>query len=87
MVYQIELTRSVRQSLKSLPRSILKRIDAKILSLAENPRPQDAKMLRGKQGLFRVRVGNYRIVYRVEDDRFIVLVVRIGHRREVYRPS
>jgi mRNA interferase RelE/StbE len=60
-------------------------VDAKILALGQNPRPQGAKKLRDRDNLLRVRVGDYRILYRVEDDRLVVLVVRIGHRREVYR--
>jgi mRNA interferase RelE/StbE len=83
--YKIELTAAARRSLNSLPRAIAKRIDAKILGLGQNPRPPDAKKLRDRDGLMRTRVGDYRILYRVEDKRLVVLVVRIGHRREVYR--
>ena len=62
------------------------RIDKKILALAREPRPNQAKPLQGKtENLFRLRVGDYRIVYRVEDLRLVILVIRIGHRREVYR--
>jgi len=85
MGYKIEVTRAARRVLESLPRDVLKRVDAKIQALAEDPRSQDAKMLRGSKGLLRVRVGDYRIIYQVEEDRLVVLVVRIGHRREVYR--
>lgn len=83
--YEIELTPAARRSLKSLPRSVVKRVDAKILALGQNPRPQGAKKLRDQDNLLRVRVGDYRILYRVEDDRLLVLVVRISHRREIYR--
>ena len=83
--YKIVLTPAARRNLDSLPRTVLRRMDAKILGLGQNPRPQDAKKLRDRDGLLRVRVGDYRILYRVEDDRLVVLVVRIGHRREVYR--
>ncbi|MBU4270514.1 MAG: type II toxin-antitoxin system RelE/ParE family toxin [Planctomycetes bacterium] len=83
--YEIVLTAAARRNLKSLPRTILKRVDAKLLGLGLNPRPPDAKKLRDRDGLMRVRVGDYRILYRVEDERLVVLVVRIGHRREVYR--
>lgn len=83
--YKIVLTPAARRDLISLPRHILRRVDAKILALGQNPRPQDAKKLRDRDGLLRVRVGDYRVLYRVEDDCMIVLVVRIGHRREVYR--
>jgi mRNA interferase RelE/StbE len=83
--YEIVLTSVASRNLTSLPRTIVRRIDAKLLGLSQNPRPQGAKKLRDRDGLLRVRVGDYRILYRVEDDRLVVLVVRIGHRREVYR--
>jgi mRNA interferase RelE/StbE len=83
--YKIVLTSVASRNLKALPRSVTRRVDAKLLGLSQNPRPQDSKKLRDRDGLLRVRVGDYRILYRVEDDRLIVLVVRIGHRRDVYR--
>jgi len=83
--YAIVLTPAAKRDLKALPRTILRRVDARILSLRENPRPQGAKKLQGREGFLRIRVGDYRVVYQVVDDRRVVLVVRIGHRREVYR--
>ena len=84
-IHQIKLTPAVRRSLDCLPRPILKRIHTKISGLRDNPRPHDAKKLRCEEGFLRVRVGDYRIVYGIEDDQLIVLIVRIGHRRDVYR--
>jgi mRNA interferase RelE/StbE len=63
----------------------MRRVDERILALAEEPRPPRAVKLQGAEGYFRIRVGDYRVVYAIEDDVLIVLVVRIGHRREVYR--
>ena len=83
--YKIVLTSVASRNLKALPRSVTRRIDTKLLGLGENPRPQDSRKLRERDGLMRVRVGDYRILYRVEDDHLVVLVVRIGHRRDVYR--
>jgi mRNA interferase RelE/StbE len=83
--YTIVLTAAARRDLKSLPRAIVRRVDAKLLGLGRNSRPPDAKKLRDRDNLLRVRVGDYWILYRVEDERLLVLVVRIGHRREVYR--
>jgi len=60
------------------------RIASKILSLADDPRPPGSVKLSGSNRL-RIRVGTYRIVYAIEDDRCIVLIIRIGHRREIYR--
>jgi len=53
--------------------------------LAENPRPHGVRKLAGVEGVYRVRVGNYRMIYRVEDDELLVLVLKIGHRRDVYK--
>lgn len=85
MPYDIELTRAARRDLENLPRNVLKRVDARILALAADPRPRGAKKLAGPEGFLRLRVGDYRIIYQVEEDRLVVLVVRIGHRREIYR--
>ncbi len=54
-------------------------------ALAANPRPKGVKKLTGLDNLYRIRAGDYRIVYQIRDDRLIVLVVRIGHRKDVYR--
>ena len=53
--------------------------------MAENPRPQGVQQLSGEEGIFRIREGDYRIIYRIEQEVLTVLVVKIGHRREVYR--
>ncbi len=84
MPYKIELTRAAQRGLASLPKDITLRLDATILQLAENPYPRGCKKLQGSYGLWRVRVGNYRIIYQVEDDLLVILVVKIGHRRNVY---
>jgi mRNA interferase RelE/StbE len=61
------------------------RIAAKIDSLAHDPRPRGVEKLSGEENLYRVRVGNYRIIYQLQDAQLIVLVVKVGHRRDVYR--
>lgn len=85
MQYRIEVTPAAQRDLKALPRDVLKRVDAKILALADNPRPSGSRLLRGQERLFRVRVGDYRIVYQIEDDRLVILVVRVRHRGKAYR--
>lgn len=85
MTYRIELTRAAARDLTEIPKSVLKRLDACILGLAGDPLPPGAKKLKNSGGLFRVRVGDYRIIYRIEQEVLTVLVVKIGHRREVYR--
>lgn len=83
--YTIQIKRSAVKALQGLPGHTQAQIRKQIDSLAENPRPVGAQALRGYRGFFRLRVGDYRIIYQVEDPRLLVLVVRIGHRREVYR--
>jgi mRNA interferase RelE/StbE len=85
MAYQIVMTAEARRNMLALPKDIVRRVDACILALAEKPRPPRTKKLKGTGDLWRVRVGDYRIVYQIEDDRLLIVVIRIGHRREVYR--
>jgi len=73
------------RDLAALPKSDQERITKRIDALASDPRPPGAKAVQGQHGLFRLRSGNYRILYRIEDVRLLVLVVKIGHRRDVYR--
>jgi mRNA interferase RelE/StbE len=86
MTYLIEILPSARKSLASLPKRDRARVDKRILALAENPRPPAALPLKGAgRGLWRVRVGDYRILYEIQDTRLIVVIVDIGNRRDVYR--
>lgn len=85
-MFRIELTRAARRALSGLPKKDLRAVDAAILALAEDPRPSGCRKLRGGEELLRTRVGSYRI-YRIEDEALVVLVVRIGHRKEAYRRS
>lgn len=85
MVYQIRLKPSAVRDLKKIPESDRKRVARVIDSLANNPRPREAKKLRGEKDLYRVRAGDYRVIYQVKDKILLVLVIRIRHRREVYR--
>lgn len=83
--YTIALKASVAKALAALPRRDQVRVRDKIDALAIEPRPHRAKALRGDPGLLRLRVGDYRVIYTVEDNVLLVLVVRIAHRREAYR--
>jgi len=71
--------------LAELPRHDQKRIKERIDRLAVDPRPPGVKKLQGESDLFRIRSGNYRIIYSIADVRLVVLVIRIEHRRDVYR--
>ena len=83
--YQIELTRAARRALDPLPTKVQKQIDRQILALAKNPYPPGSKKLKSVEGLHRIRVGDYRILYIIEVHRLVVVIVTIAHRREVYR--
>jgi len=83
--YEVRLARRAVRSLEDMQRRDQQRIRAAIDLLAENPRPPSCVALQGEAGVYRVRVGDYRIVYEVLDQVLVVQVVRIGYRREVYR--
>ena len=85
MAYDVRFKASAAATVEKLPKSLQRRIIAKAEALAEDPRPPGVEKLKGEEGLYRVRVGDYRIVYRIEDKILRILVVRVGHRREVYR--
>lgn len=85
MTYRIELSPAAIRALKKLDRQALLRVQAAIQLLADNPRPPGAKKLSGGDGEWRVRTGDYRVVYEVHDDVLLVLVLSAGHRREIYR--
>lgn len=82
--YAVELKSSARKELESLPDTVLSRAIHTLESLAQNPRPAGCKKLKGYKDLWRVRVGDWRIVYIVDDPAKLVSVTRIAHRREVY---
>lgn len=83
--YAIEVTSAAARDLRRLTRSIQRRIGARIDALADDPRPRGATKLAGTEALHRIRVGDYRIVYQIEDAILVVTVLRAGHRRDVYR--
>lgn len=83
--WTIELARQPQKMLRRLPRDLLQRVDAAIRSLADDPRPPGCKKLVGRDNLYRVRVGEWRISYAVEDDRLLVLVLEVAPRGAAYR--
>ncbi len=83
--YEIRIARRAAKSLGSLQRRDQQRIRAAIELLAGAPRPPACVALSGEADVYRVRVGDYRLVYEVLDDVLLIHVVRIGHRRDVYR--
>ncbi len=83
--YTVEIARRAVKSIAALPRKEQQRIRAAIDLLADEPRPPGCVALTGEQSVYRVRVGNYRILYEVIDTGLVILVIRVGHRRDAYR--
>ena len=82
--YRITVKQSVSKDLRKIPKKDVKRILSAIQTLAENPRPPHSKKLSGQER-YRLRQGNYRILYSIEDEKLVVCVVKVGNRRDVYR--
>jgi mRNA interferase RelE/StbE len=82
--YAVELKPSARKELESLPDNILTRVVRKLELLAEDPRPAGCKKLRGYKDQWRLRFGDWRVVYIVDDAAKLVSITRVAHRREVY---
>jgi mRNA interferase RelE/StbE len=82
--YSVELKVSARKELERLPAKLIQRIFPKLEGLASEPRPAGCKKLKGGQREWRIRVGDYRVVYTVDDEKLLVSVMRIRHRSEVY---
>ncbi|HWM06064.1 MAG TPA: type II toxin-antitoxin system RelE/ParE family toxin [Actinophytocola sp.] len=83
--YTIEFRRSAEKQLGKLEGQIRARILRTIVTLADDPRPPGVKALTGEIGLWRIRIGDYRVVYEINDTGLLILVVRIAHRSDVYR--
>ena len=85
-MYTITITNSALKELQSLQKAVVKKIEISISSLALNPRPSGAKKLKGNnENLYRIRSGDYRVIYSVNDEIKIVDIRRIGHRKDIYR--
>lgn len=85
MKYSIIYKRSAAEELLQLPATVAFKVRAAINKLAENPRPQGCKKLKGSNSDYRVRLGNYRIIYTIADNVLIITVIKIAHRKDVYR--
>jgi mRNA interferase RelE/StbE len=83
--YALDFTTPAARQIRKLDPQIRSRIRAATEALRDNPRPAGVTALAGAGDLLRIRVGDWRVIYRVEDARLVVLVVEVGHRREVYR--
>lgn len=84
MTYTVTVLRAAQKVVDDLDKTTCQRILDALKKLSANPRPPGCEKMQGEPG-WRIRVGKYRIVYEIIDERLVVLVVRIGHRREVYK--
>ena len=84
MIYTIEILRSAQKQLSKIERRDQSRIIEAVQKLTETPRPPGCKKLSGRPA-WRIRVGSYRVIYEVQDESLLILVIDIGHRREIYR--
>ena len=85
MAYKIEIKRSAAKELARLPKSAQRQVARQLDKLAEDPRHSQTQKIAGGDDAFRVRAGDYRIIYRIFDDRVVVFVIAVRHRREAYR--
>jgi mRNA interferase RelE/StbE len=84
MLYQVLVKRSAEKELDRLPSNVRDRVLKRLLALEDSPRPQGIKKLQGEEA-YRLRVGDYRVLYTIDDTAQIVTIYSVGHRREVYR--
>jgi mRNA interferase RelE/StbE len=83
MPYTVEISLTAQKQLSKLPNQIAERIEEKLLELEDNPRPIGSIKLKGRDA-YRIRIGDYRSIYTINDNVLLVIVIKIGHRRDVY---
>ena len=83
--YQVEWKRSAVKELRKLPQQLISKIVAAVDRLALNPRPQGCRKLVGSEDTFRIRVGDYRVLYNIIENKLTVEIIRVGHRKDVYK--
>ena len=82
--YTVYITKTVQKQIAKLPDNIADRIEAKMLKLEDEPRPQEAKKLKGRDA-YRIKVGDYRFIYDVQDEILTVEVLKVAHRKDIYK--
>lgn len=83
--YRIEISSTAEKSLKKIPKKDIVKIVESIQILSINPFPEGCRKLAGEEGTYRIRQGDYRIIYEVEGKKLLILVLKIGHRRDIYK--
>lgn len=87
MIYEIKFTKAARKMFRKLSQELQDCIQIKIDDLAIEPRPNGVKKLQGKENSYRIRVGDYRIIYDIFDNVLLISIVEIGHRSQVYKDN
>lgn len=85
MVYHVKIAPAAKRQIKKLTKAIQKLIVERLEELAVDPRPPGVLKMEGEEGFYRVRVGDYRIIYEIQDRVLLIVVVKVGHRGDVYR--
>ena len=85
MAYTVEFSTSALREFKALERAVQRHIATRIDAFVDSPFPSGTKKLQGEADVYRIRISDYRVIYRVDGKRVKVLILKIGHRREVYR--
>lgn len=85
MIYDIELSRTALKSMSKIPKRELSQIKERIEALSSVPRPEDVKKIKGDDNLYRIRSGKYRILFRIFDEKVMILIVDVDHRKDVYK--
>ncbi len=83
--YKVQLKKSAEKALFKLPNSVIKKVIDLLTELEKDPRPSGCKKLTGSNNTYRIRTGNYRIIYSIFDDVLVIDVIKIGHRKEIYK--
>lgn len=83
--YKVELKKSAEKALFKLPKPVIKKVIDLLTELKNDPRPKGCKKLTGSSNTYRIRTGDYRVIYSIFDDALVIDVIKIGHRKEIYK--
>jgi mRNA interferase RelE/StbE len=84
-MYEILIEKRAEKGLDRIPSGVVARIVAKIRELKENPRPAGCRKIEGEEKAYRIRIGDYRVVYEVDDEKKQIVILAAGHRKDIYR--
>ena len=85
MKYSVKLSTKASKYLKKVPKKVAGQLIAKLESLGEEPRPHGCEKIKEDKGRYKISSGNYRIIYEIQDKNLLILVIRIGHRQDIYK--